>query len=88
MHSIQPNAIDDCSVCLSSVIQSVSCLPRPHCAKNGSTDRDLFGVNSLGGPRNIALDECYDVPNKEGKLGKISPTVDPCKSQKWLTVET
>jgi len=62
-----------------SVRQSV-CLSRGstrlYCAKTAQRIKILFGVNTLGGPRNIMLDGGPDPPQRGGGVGEISPIVD------------
>jgi len=49
-----------------SVRQSVTRLKSASLCKNGCTDPDAVSVNTLGGPRNIALDGGSDPPLQKG----------------------
>jgi len=59
----------------SRVCQSV-CLSRSstgnHCAKTAEQMKMLFGVNTLGGPRNIVLDGGPDPPTARGRVIRYS----------------
>jgi len=77
MHEMQAIVIDDRGVCLSVCLSRG--LTRLLCEKTAELIKMLFGVNTLGGPRNIVLYMGPDSPHREGEgeLGKILPTVDP-----------
>jgi len=60
-----------CGVLLPMFTMSV-CLSygstRLHCAKTAEQIKILFGVNTLGGPRNIVLDRPPDPPTARGEI--------------------
>jgi len=70
------------SVCLSRG------LSRPHCAKIAEQIKILFGVNTHGGPYNIALDVGADSPHREGRGGPTFKFLDPLLSSERLKLET
>jgi len=61
MHEMQPIVTDFRHVCLSRGST------RLDCAKTAEQIKSLFGVNTVGGPRNIVLDGGPDPPTTRGK---------------------
>jgi len=77
---------DDRGVCLSV------CLSRGatqlHCTKTAERIEILFGVNTLGSPRNIVLDRVWSPTQpSEENWGKFRPLWTPYISQEWLKIE-
>jgi len=68
MHEMQTIVTDIRGVCMS--VRPPVCLSRGstrlHCAKTAEQIKILFGVNTLGGPRNIVLDGGSDPPLRGG----------------------
>jgi len=79
MHEIPAIIADDRCVCpsVSPPVSLSVCLSRGstrlHCAKTAEQIKILFVVNTLGGPRNIALDGAPDPPRREGDSMQPSP---------------
>jgi len=64
---------------MQAIVVCLSCdLNWLHCAKTAERIQILFGLNSLGGPRNIVLDGNPDPPQRGGgEVEHIWPIVDP-----------
>jgi len=77
MHEMQTIVIDDRGVCL-SVCLSVTRLKSASLRKTSEQIQILFGVNSLGGLRNIVLNGAPDPHSEEkGSRGKFGPLWTP-----------
>jgi len=51
---------------------------RLHCTKTAEQIKTLFGVNTLGGPWNIVLDEDPDPPHSKGKGDSMQLSLNYC----------